>query len=243
MVVVRNKLESASLALIQIQEQASTQFPSHEEEEISPRSMNTLSMSQVEEPEYEEIWDEFFSNLTLEIDGSHTPTGEEPFREQIDLIPFDFDQVREVDELDKMIGEETHQDDSSKTEKIEHKADLVLCRRPPVVTGARPLDLNNPQILDFRILRRFLPHGRPPEKDSARPLALLDFTEGLSCCRRPPAEIVPALPPAWPSFTLNSVCVGDGLVIKTMIGIHSTPTLNGNLFLFHFIMIDLGNFF
>ena len=77
----------------EIQEQASTQFPSHEEEEISPRSMNTLSMSQVEEPEYEEIRDEFMSNLTLEFDGSHTPTDDEPFREQLDLIPFDFDQV------------------------------------------------------------------------------------------------------------------------------------------------------
>ena len=91
----------------EIQEQASIQFPSHEEEEISPRIMNTLSMSQVEKPEYEEIWDEFVSNPTLEVDGSHTPTGDEPFREQIDLIPFDFNQVREVDELDKMIGEET----------------------------------------------------------------------------------------------------------------------------------------
>ena len=52
---------------------------------------------------------------------------------------------------------------------------------------------------------------------------------------------MPARPPAWPSFALNSVCNGDGLVIKTMIGIHSIPTLNGNFFLFHFIMIDLGN--
>ena len=132
LVRMRNKLESTSLALIQIQEQASILFPSNEEEEISPRSMNTLSMTQVEEPEYEEIWDEFVSNPTLEVDGSHTPTGDEPSREPLDLIPFDFNQVREVDELDKMIGEETHQDDSSKMPKIEHKADLVLCRRPPV---------------------------------------------------------------------------------------------------------------
>ena len=142
---IANKMKSVALTFIQILDQQSILTLSLEEEEVSPRSMNTLSTSQVEELEYEEIWDEFMSNLTLEIDGSHTPTGDEPFREQLVLIPFDFDQVREVDELDKMIGEKTHQDDSSKTPKIEHKADLVLCRRPPVVTGARPLDINSPR--------------------------------------------------------------------------------------------------
>ena len=91
-------------------------------------------------------------------------------------------------------------------------------------------------------MRRILPHGRPPEKGFAcllaRPcLGVVSVENG-----RPPVEALPARPPAWPSFALKSLRDGDALVMRTTFGIHSIPTINGNLFFYHFMMLDLGIF-